>query len=136
MAIIKKYIMRNVEFARVQFKLGNDFIVNAEFKDGDSIHGIPASLVTNDPRVQMAIENDKNMFGKSVLLEWQDGTADVRPSTGKGKKTLTINDVTTIDDVKNYLIENHGFSRNIKSIDDLKAKVEEFGLEFPNFHFE
>ena len=136
MAVIKKYIMRNVEFARMQFKLGNDFTVNAEFTDGDAIHGIPASLVTNDPRVQMAIENDKQMFGRVVFLEWKSGKEEEPQSAGRQKKEMTLEDVKTIDDAKAYLIEHHNMPRTLSKIDTIKAKCEEFGLVFPNFSFE
>lgn len=127
--------MHGVVSARTQFKLG-DFFANVEFKDGDIVHGIPASIITKDPRVQMAIEMDKRMFGKIIFLEWKSGGEEKKGTGVSNKKSLTLEDVRSIEDVKQYLIENHGVARNISSVDKIKAKVEEFNLVFPNFSFE
>lgn len=133
--MLKKYIMRGVTSARTQFKLG-DFTANVEFKDGDVIHGIAASVITNDPRVQMAIENDEQMFGRVVFLEWKSGKEEEPGNVLPQKKTIALEDVKTIDDVKAYLIEHHNMPRTLSKIDTIKAKCEEFELVFPNFKFE
>lgn len=140
----KKYIMHNVASARMQFAIG-DLKVNVEFKNGNITHRIPASLITNDTRVQMAIESDKRMFGRIIKLEWTH--AD--PNTNKPKaveevkkvedikpETIKLEDVKNINDVKRYLIENHGAPRNISKLDVIESKVKELGLVFPNFSFE
>lgn len=132
----KKYIMHNVANTRIPLALG-DLKVNAEFKNGNIQNRIPASLITSDPVVQMAIENNKNYFGRLILLEWtHTDPSDEKPRGTAEPAGMKLEDVKTIDDVKAYLIQNHGVARNISSVDTIKAKVAEFGLVFPNFSFE
>lgn len=132
----KKYIMHNVANTRIPLALG-DLKVNAEFKNGNIQNRIPASLITSDPVVQMAIENNKNYFGRLILLEWSHpDPSDEKPRGTSETTGMKLEDVKTIDDVKAYLIQNHGVARNISSVDTIKAKVAEFGLVFPNFSFE
>lgn len=132
----KKYIMHNVANTRIPLALG-DLKVNAEFKNGNIQNRIPASLITSDPVVQMAIENNKNYFGRLILLEWSHpDPSDEKPRGTAEPAGMKLEDVKSIDDVKAYLIQNHGVARNISSVDTIKAKVAEFGLVFPNFSFE
>lgn len=132
----KKYIMHNVANTRIPLALG-DLKVNAEFKNGNIQNRIPASLITSDPVVQMAIENNKNYFGRLILLEWtHTDPSDEKPRGTSETTGMKLEDVKSIDDVKTYLIQNHGVARNISSVDTIKAKVAEFGLVFPNFSFE
>ena len=131
-----KYIMHNVANTRIPLALG-DLKVNAEFKNGNIQNRIPASLITSDPVVQMAIENNKNYFGRLILLEWSHpDPSDEKPRGTAEPAGMKLEDVKSIDDVKAYLIQNHGVARNISSVDTIKAKVAEFGLVFPNFSFE
>lgn len=140
---IKKYIMHNVANARIPLTLG-DLKINAEFKNGNIANRVPASLITNDARIQMAIEINKNYFGRLILLEWthaEPGDVAEKPTPAaapaqKEVKPLSLEDVKTIDDVKKYLIENHGVAKNISSLATIKAKVEELGIVFPNYSFE
>ena len=140
---IKKYIMHNVANARIPLTLG-DLKINAEFKNGNIANRVPASLITNDARIQMAIEINKNYFGRLILLEWthaepgdiaEKSTPAAVPAQEE-VKPLSLEDVKTIDDVKKYLIENHGVAKNISSLATIKAKVEELGIVFPNYSFE
>jgi len=132
----KKYIMHNVANTRVPLALG-DLKVNAEFKNGNIQNRIPASLITSDPVVQMAIESNKNYFGRLILLEWSHpDPSDEKPRGTAEPAGMKLEDVKSIDDVKAYLIQNHGVARNISSVDTIKDKVAEFGLVFPNFSFE
>lgn len=129
--------MHNVANARVPLALG-DLQVNAEFKNGNIQNGIPASLITSDPRIQMAIENDKRYFGRLIKLEWaHPDPSDEKPRGSEaGGTTMSAEDVKTIDDVKAYLIKNHNVARNISSLETIKNKVAELGLKFPNFNFD
>lgn len=132
----KKYIMHNVANTRIPLALG-DLKVNAEFKNGNIQNRIPASLITSNPVVQMAIENNKNYFGRLILLEWSHpDPSDEKPRGTAEPAGMKLEDVKSIDDVKAYLIQNHGVARNISSVDTIKTKVAEFGLVFPNFSFE
>ena len=129
-----------------------------EFTDGDAemLSGSlkRATYKTESPMEQYAIEQHPLFRRGKIRLESSVETeADIRRAkkalenekarvaaglqkateSGNGDNIITSSDITNIQQLRDYLVSEHGCDRTkIGSPNALKAKVKEFGLELPN----
>jgi hypothetical protein len=124
--------------------------------DADMLSGVMrrSTYKTESPIEQYAIENHPLFIRGKIRLESSVKTeADIRrekralenqkarvaaglqqPSEDGAENNATIpSDITTYQQLRDYLVENHNIDRQkISSPNAMKAKVKELGLEFPN----
>lgn len=75
-------------------------------------------------RMMIAKENEK----KRIAAGLQD-TAEQEGA----ERVVTPSDITSIAQLRDYLVSKHGCERQkISSLNSLKAKVNEYGIELPN----
>jgi hypothetical protein len=112
--------------AIIPFKLG-DVTVTATFKNGNIRDNEWAKLETSDPVVQLVIEQSP-LYGKAVLLDSMIEIVEEKP-----EPELTADDVTTLEQAREYLVKNFGMDkRTISAPNALKSAAKGHGVEFPN----
>lgn len=88
-------------------------------------------------RLDSAVETEADIRREKMALENQKARVAAglqQPSEDGAENNATIpSDITTYQQLREYLVENHNIERQkISSPNAMKAKVKELGLEFPN----
>lgn len=110
--------------------------VTAHFKGGNLMSGKWATLSTNDPIVQLAIEQSPR-YGRAILLE---RIIAPKPESVKAEGKTEVKVVegpTTINDVITYLREVEGVEVSaMKTMAAVKKQIARLNLQFPNVTLE
>lgn len=110
--------------------------VTAHFKGGNLMSGKWATLSTNDPIVQLAIEQSPR-YGRAILLE---RVIAPKPESVKAEGKAEVKVVegpTTINDVITYLREVEGVEVSaMKTMAAVKKQIACLNLQFPNVTLE
>ena len=127
--VTKVYTMK-VNEAVLRFKLGKATI-NATFKHGVMRDKIPAKLVTSNPIVQTAIENDPR-FGNAITLASTYGQEEVKEVVKTSNAVEVVEEVTTMNAALEWLKAKGVPYQSLRSVKAVKAKMEELNVSFPN----
>jgi len=102
--------------------------VNMEFKGGNPMSGMKASLCTDNPFAQDAIEHDPR-FGSEIKLHktFSGGEKErLPPEKPNAKKVAKIKNT---NDAISYFTE---LGETVESDEDIAALCEKYNVEFPN----
>lgn len=137
----KVYGMRGVTEAVVYFAGGK---IKATFKGGiaDRAYNTPAKLITDNPVVQAAIENDSR-FGNTIFLqEFVGGIGDNPVSTKSVEEEATpvvadgtpksYENVTTVGQAMNVLKSLGVKASAMRTKESVIAAAESINVSFPN----
>jgi len=126
MARYRKTYMTRANEARIPLQLG-DVMVDAHFHDGNIRDNEWATLETTDSLVQFVIESSP-LYGKRILLK-----SSVLLEEPKEEVEMKPEDVTTLEEARQYLVKNFGVDRrSISAPNAIKSVMKGRAIEFPN----
>lgn len=117
--------------------------VDAEFKGGNTLHGIGGRLVTSNPFVQDALEADNRFGSLYVLKETYADEPDNKKTKSAAKnstnskakepaaegKAKAVKSVKTFNDACDYFANEGEVCDTAEDVESLCAK---YGVTFPN----
>lgn len=137
----KVYGMRGVTEAVVYFAGGK---IKATFKGGiaDRAYNTPAKLITDNPVVQAAIENDSR-FGNTIFLQEFAGGIGDKPVSTKSVEEEAVpvvadgtprsyENVTTVGQAMNVLKSLGVKASAMRTKESVLAAAESINVSFPN----
>lgn len=128
MSKVKEYELSRFDAMAVRVPYMGQIIM-ANFKGGLGVRG-RARLVTRDPFVQAALEQDPR-YGKlfTLVKTYDDTPAAVSKVAAEKAAPKRVSKVKTVNDALLYFTQ---LGANVTGDSDLSALAEKYNVEFPN----